>query len=319
MTDIQASFEKHKEHLLSLRGCTAVAIALKISGGKTSKTPAIVVFVAQKRRDVPSDQCVPVTLDGVPTDVVERKFGVVLTATDPFARHQRLFSGISVTPRCAAEVWGTIGCIIQTNGNGANIAAGNYLLTNQHVLKWADPTYSNFESTRIIQPGNADSPAPANYDCGDFVAGIRDASNDCAIATIDPMRGWRNEVPNHPRHRGRRDLQGVAVAQLRDEVYKFGASTLSTRGRVRATHFHSDNGLIRNALYIEHEEHKPWVAEGDSGSVAILYEGDLVVGLNFAGDDKTALPDGGYRAGFAYDIQEQMNNFGNNVMLAPNP
>ncbi|RDV03827.1 hypothetical protein [Undibacter mobilis] len=319
MTDIQKVFEKHKEHLLSLQGCTAVAIALKKSGSQKSKTPAIVVFVAQKRRDLPADQRVPATLDGIPTDVVERKFGIALTATDPFARHPRLFSGISVTPRSAAEVWGTIGCIIQTNGNGANIAPGNYLLTNQHVLKWADPTHPDFDNARIIQPGNADSPAPINYDCGDFVAGIRDASNDCAIATIDPIRGWRNEVPNHPRHPGRRDLQGVAVARLEDEVYKFGASTLNTRGRIIATHFHSDNRLIRNALYIEHEEHKPWVAEGDSGSVAILYERDLVVGLNFAGDEKTALPDGGYRAGFAYDIQGQMNNFGNNVMLAPNP
>ena len=69
-----------------------------------------------------------------------------------------------------------------------------------------------------------------------------------------------------------------------------------------------------------------WVAKGDSGSVAIRYADDYVLGLNFAADalpilnpnTHRALPDNlpAYSAGFAYDIQSQMDVFGGVVGLA---
>jgi hypothetical protein len=69
-----------------------------------------------------------------------------------------------------------------------------------------------------------------------------------------------------------------------------------------------------------------WVGTGDSGSVLIRYSDDAVLGLNFMADDKTMLnpdqhpelPAGmpAYWAGYAYDIQSQMSNFGGIVTLA---
>lgn len=328
MNDLFATLEKHKPQLLSLPGCTGVAIGRKVTAGKTTDQLAIVVFFEKKKKDVAPNERVPGVLDAVPTDVVEKTFGLALTSTDPFERFDQLFSGISITARDSAPAWGTLGCIIRTTGN-LNVPPGDYLLTNQHVLLYADPNNPNSKSRQVIQPGRADWPAPANYSCGDYVYGQDTLTSDCAIATIGYGRTWRNEVPNHPWHWGRRDLAGVAAAAVGDEVYKYGATTQSTRGIVQFIHFNAPNYPIQNAIYVIGVNGDMWVAKGDSGSVLIRYADDYVVGLNFAADETTllppdrhpALPDDreAYSAGYAYDAQLQMNVFGGVVTLAPNP
>jgi hypothetical protein len=134
--------EKHKARLLALPGCTGVAIGYKEVAGEVIDQLAIIVFVEKKQKDMAADYLVPAILDGVPVDVVEKTFGYKKTATDPFARFPQVFSGISITPRDASEIWGTFGCIIHTTGN-AQVPNGNYLLTNQHVLLYADPQNPN--------------------------------------------------------------------------------------------------------------------------------------------------------------------------------
>lgn len=321
--------ERHKARLLALPGCTGVAVGRKEVGGKATDQLAIVVFFEKKRTDVPADQLVPPMLDDSPTDVIEKRFGLKLTATDPFDRFDQVFSGISITPRDATELWGTFGCVIRTTGN-ANVDAGDYLLTNHHVLRYADPNNPHSKSRQIIQPGNTDNPAPANYACGDYVYGLADQENDCAIATIGYGRTWRNEVPNHPWRPGRIDLAGVGAAAVGQKVYKYGATSSSTRGTVQFVHYDSPDQQIRNAIYVLADDGETWCAEGNSGSLMIRYDDNIVVGLNFAADDETLLPttqnDSAqrsprprYAAGFAYDIQRQMNNFGGVVTLAPNP
>jgi hypothetical protein len=239
-----------------------------------------------------------------------------------------VFSGISITPLETPPPWGTFGCIIHTTGN-ANVPNGNYLLTNQHVLWYADPHNPNSHTRVVIQPGKADEPPPQNYSCGDYVYGVKNPTSDCAIATIGYGRTWRNEVPNHPWRPGRRTLAGVAAAAPGDEVYKYGATTKSTRGRVLYVNFTPPHLPIQNSIYIVNPDGTMWVAKGDSGSVLIRYSDDFVLGLNFAADENTmvppnqhpALPDNlpAYSAGYAYDIQSQMNIFGGTVTLAPNP
>ncbi len=320
---------RHKARLLALPGCTGVAIGFKVVGGTATDRLAIVVFVERKRTGVSPAESVPAVLDDVPLDVVERRFGLQLTATDPFDRFDEMFSGISIASRDNPPAWGTFGCVIHTTGT-ADIPAGNYLLTNQHVLEYADPSNPHSTTREVIQPGNTDEPAPVNYNCGDYVSGLRNETNDCAIATIGYGRTWRNEVPNHPLRPGRRDLGGIGAAAVNQEVYKYGATTKNTRGIVTYVHFDSPNLPIRNAIYVENPDREMWCAKGDSGSVLIRYhDEDTVVGLNFAADEETMLPPDkqpslpndvpAYWAGFAYDIQSQMNNFGGVVTLAPNP
>lgn len=347
MDELVETLNRHKARLLSLPGCTGVAIGYKVVKGELIDRLAIVVFVEKKQKTVAPGYLVPAMFDGVPTDVVEKTLGFKklagtnqspsigaspfkLSETDPFARFQEVFSGISITPFDFPYYWGTLGCIIHTTGN-ANIPAGNYLLTNYHVLAYADSRNGEkyLGSEDIIQPGYVKDGDPVMaYLCGKYAFGAEDELNDCAIATIGYGRTWANEVPNHSGQPGQRILAGIAAAAPGDEVYKYGATTKSTRGIVRYIQYNPLREPFQNAIYIENYDGSMWVGTGDSGSVLIRYRDDFVLGLNFAADAETMLPPErhpelpermpAYSAGYAYDIQSQMNNFGGTVTLAPN-
>jgi len=324
VAELSEILDKHKARLLALPGCTGVAIGYKEVKGEVIDQLAIIVFVKRKQNNVAADHLVPQALDGTPTDVIEKTFGFTLTATDPFARFPQLIGGLSITPHDAAPVWGSLGCVIHTTGNAHVPHAGDYLLSNHHVLTYADPANPNSTTRAVIQPGKADEPPPANYSCGDYVWGQTTQTSDCAITTIGAGRTWRNQVPNHPLRPGNRTLRGIAVAAVGDEVYKYGATTKSTRGVVRFTNYTPHLLPIQNSIYVENADGTMWVAKGDSGSVLIRYSDDFVVGLNFAADETTmlahhpTLPNDlpAYSAGYAYDIQSQMNLFGGVVRLA---
>lgn len=308
MPDIHAVLERNKAALLALPGCTAVAISYKKVSGRTTAIPSIVVYVDRKKPTAP-EHAVPPSIEGIATDVVEQHFDFRATATNPFDRFDPLIGGVSLTALEDSAVYGTIGCFIDVDGHVPPTPAGIYLLTNQHVVQVAAAAGGD---RRVIQPGNVANP-PANYVTGLFMAGQRDATHDCAITTIG-RRGYRNEVPNHPLHPGNRALTGVAVAAVGDRVYKYGATTKHTTGTVTDVNFNIPGG-IQNAIRIVGENNGIWCDGGDSGSVAIRYADDRVVGLNFVGDAHTTVP-GGYRAGLAYDIATQMQVFGGVVRLA---
>jgi len=59
--------------LLKLPEVTGVDIGHKVVGGRKTDDLAIIVYVA-KKGDVPADQAVPRQIQGVPTDVIERRF-----------------------------------------------------------------------------------------------------------------------------------------------------------------------------------------------------------------------------------------------------
>ena len=59
--------------LLKLPGVTGVDVGPKSVGGRKTGQLAIRVYV-EKKRDVPQDQSIPTEIQGVPTDVVERRF-----------------------------------------------------------------------------------------------------------------------------------------------------------------------------------------------------------------------------------------------------
>ncbi|MBK8623024.1 MAG: hypothetical protein IPN79_15040 [Saprospiraceae bacterium] len=325
MSEIHAVLQKYKSKIFGIPGVSGIAIGYKETNGQIQDQLAIIVFVLKKSSHVEDKYRIPEQLDGFVTDILEKKFGLELTSTDPFERFDDVFSGISITPEDVPPPWGTLGCIIRSNGN-AHVPPGDYILTNQHVLWYADPNNPNSTSRGVIQPGRANDPPPPNYFCGNYIYGVKDPVSDCAICTIAGTRGWHNEVPNHPWRPGRRDLMGIAQAAVGDEVYKYGATTGNTRGVVRFIHYHDPILPIQNSIYIENPDASMWVAKGDSGSVLIRYADDFVVGLNFAADANTmlnpnqhrTLPDNlpAYYGGYAYDIQSQMNYFGAIVDLA---
>lgn len=312
--------EIHKTDLLSLPGCTGVAIGFKRVAGEETDQLAIIVFFREKLTRPSEEYRVPGEIDGVVTDVIEQEeLGFDLTATDPFARFDQLFSGISVTPWEAHPAWGSMGCFIYTPGDPANnVPGGNYLLSNQHVLgNMITPNSSQV----IIQPKYDGMVPPNNYACGDYTKGYQDAFHDCAIATVAYGRTFKNEAPNYPWHPGRRKIQGIAVAAPGQKVYKYGATTQFTKGKVALVHYNPPGLNYQNVILISSEEgqNDTWVATGDSGSVTILQDNDCIIGLNFAGTANSIITNPpslpaypAYWRGFAYDIQAQMDRFSAN-------
>lgn len=318
MERIKATLETHKQSLLSMPGCTGVAIGLKTVNGEETDQLAIQVFVETKLNRLPEAQVIPDKLNDIATDVVEQEeIGLVLIATDPNARHEVLFGGISVTALEYAGGRGSIGCFIHTPGHpDHDVAAGDYLLTCEHVLFKAHPP-----DTVIIQPYAQDLDIPENYYCGDYVYGLLDPTHDCAIAKIGYGRGFQNEVPNYPWYPGRRGIKGVAAAAPGQKVYKYGASTYFTEGVVHAVNFSPklDRANYQNVTMIRSKDGQNgvWVAHGDSGSVTLLQANDMAIGLNFAANPLAEIeepPEGlgaypAYYRGFMYDLQAQMDVF----------
>jgi hypothetical protein len=62
-----------EEELLKLPGVTGVDVGYKYVGGKKTDVVAIRVYVEEKK-DVPEEDAVPKQIQGVPTDVIQRRF-----------------------------------------------------------------------------------------------------------------------------------------------------------------------------------------------------------------------------------------------------
>lgn len=311
------TLDKHKDRLLAIPDCTGVGIGLKKVKGQETKQLAIVICVKKKLPSPPTEYQIPKDLEGVATDVVEQEeLGFELIATDPFARFDTLFSGISVTPFEAPPAWGTIGCFITTPGFPLHgVARGDYLLTCQHVLQAATPPT---DSQVVIEPKYDGMVPPNNYPCADYVYGVQDALHDCAIALVTYNRGLQNEVPNYPWYPGRRQILGVATAAPGQAVYKYGATSKFTKGTVTMINYNPLGLNYQNVTVINSDggQNYVWVAKGDSGSVCILQSNDMAIGLNFAGSPAAVMPSPphlpaypAYYSGFSYDLQSQMDAF----------
>lgn len=75
-------FRKIKEaiesKLLSLPGVVGVDIGQKIIGGNKTEILAIRVYVKRKlaKEDIPESELIPKDIQGVPSDVIERRFAL---------------------------------------------------------------------------------------------------------------------------------------------------------------------------------------------------------------------------------------------------
>src|SRR6266496_1952335 len=90
--------EDLQDDLLAIPGVVSVGLGYKRSGGHITRELAIVAFVQEKRTDLPRDECVPVEVGGVPTDVVEigRAEIVASTAAVDNRRYDPMVGGCSI-------------------------------------------------------------------------------------------------------------------------------------------------------------------------------------------------------------------------------
>lgn len=65
--------ERVQDELLAYPGVTGVDTGPKIVGGRPTDVWSIRVYVEHKR-DVPPDEALPTEIEGVPVDVIERRF-----------------------------------------------------------------------------------------------------------------------------------------------------------------------------------------------------------------------------------------------------
>jgi hypothetical protein len=248
-------------------------------------------------------------------------------ATDPHARHDPLFSGIAITTPMNYMGFGSLGGFIEADGSVRGVPAGIYLLTNHHVLQYADPTHRDHNGDqRILQPflpmdpqyGNEGENITPWYVIGTYTAGRLDASYDCAIAAVGNSRGYVNEVPKAPWNYGRRSFAAIGQAARRDRVYKFGAATRFTRGRV--VDVDQNPGDRQHVIIVEGVDGGVWADHGDSGSLLFREEDHAVIGLNFSMSERMEdrHESGGSTVGYAYDITAQMAIFGSDEFyIAP--
>jgi hypothetical protein len=283
---------KAEEGLLKLPGVTGVDIGFKEVGGKPTDKLAIRVLVSKKRKDVPKEERVPDEIDGIPTDVIERKFELHqvrarmrvedLAPMVDAGTYTPLKGGISIGPCRAVGGYvfaGTLGAIVTDNASGKHM-----MLSNFHVM-CIDTTYA--VGNTMTQPSRVDGSSCPGGVVGTLARQSLGGKVDCAVADITGTRGTTCEIVDIGL------VAGQAVPILGQKVRKRGRTTTLTYGVVDSIHLTvtiNYGAGIGNITLTDQIGVKPDTAHnakfgdhGDSGSV-VVDDGRKVVGLYFAGD-----------------------------------
>jgi hypothetical protein len=303
---------KHCDSILNKKNVVACGVGFKMTGGKVSDEPCVVVSVIKK---LPPDQLaapdlVPQTVGTTRTDVVET--GIIRTFQSPTDKWRPAPGGVSIGHFNITA--GTLGCLV-TRGSDV------FILSNNHVL--ADSNQGQ-AGDAILQPGSHDG--GTNDDriavLEEFVPiNFGTASPTCGLATMvstvlnglarvlgssHRLASYRQvDEPNrvdaaiaHPLSSDlveRRILEigvpkGSREAGLGTSIKKSGRTTGFTTGEVSqidAT-VRVSYGSAGTATFEDQYVAGAMSAGGDSGS-AVLDGEDFVIGLLFAGSDSTTI------------------------------
>lgn len=116
-----------EDDLLSRPGVTAVDVGYKFVNGRKTDEIVIRIHVAEKK-DVPQDQKIPDTIQGVKTDVIQKQF----RPAGDRGYYNTILGGIDIGPLRAVDlqsIAGTLGAIVIDNSTQHRM-----LLSNYHVL-----------------------------------------------------------------------------------------------------------------------------------------------------------------------------------------
>ncbi|MEJ0076940.1 MAG: hypothetical protein WDO17_16145 [Alphaproteobacteria bacterium] len=281
-----------EDKLLSQPGVTGVDVGYKYVGGERTDDLAIRVMVEKKKTSVPNDQKIPPEIEGVSTDVIERKFFLhaprnqkpveELDLQADSGTYNPVKGGVSIGPvrAIAGVVWaGTLGLIVRDNKTSAPL-----LLSNFHVMAVDEDGKSG---DAIAQPSLVDGGRDPTSVVGSLqrvaltgtvdaaVASLQARNYSNEIADIGPTTGTNTAAPGMAvRKRGRTTgltygiIDGVSLSITLPYPGDIGLKTLTNQIDVRPDPAH-------NAAFADH---------GDSGA-ALVDENGKVVGLHFAGSD----------------------------------
>jgi hypothetical protein len=287
--EIIAIKERVEAQFLSAPGVTGVDVGYKEVGGQRTGQVAIRVHVEAKTDAVPDDQRVPAEIEGVVTDVLQRRYElqvltkqlVDVTPQADTTHYATLQGGVSMGPSRAINGFifaGTLGAIVIDNATNQHAA-----LTNFHVA-CVDNTFSIGD--RMVQPSRIDTGVVPTDEFGSLARETLSANVDGAVISIDSGRSSQCQIADIGL------VRGTTAATLGMAVRKRGRTTLLTYGTVDglsgSVNIDYGDGIgvrtltnqvsiaadtTRNPLFSDH---------GDSGSV-IVDDSGFVVGLLFAG------------------------------------
>lgn len=248
-----------KSQLFAIPGVFGVAVGVKEVDGQLTDQIGIKVYVKEKKpvEDITSEEMIPSEVEGIPVDVVQRKF----------ERHTITGGGSRFVCKPPNSTYGTVGLVVKDTTTGDLVG-----LTNNHVVEATDDeeVYNNGPSfVGHVLRGDYGS----NYDAGVFaITDALVAPSPGAISAVGKVVGSRAPV-------------------LNEAVVKFGQKSNLTAGTVTATgldltqtgedgdpdHDFSDQIEITSYSGI-------MSAPGDSGSVFVATGDKNAVGLLWGGD-----------------------------------
>jgi hypothetical protein len=303
-----------EDDLLDRPGINAVDIGYKYVGGQKTDQVAIRVYVDEKR-DVSTEESIPDNIQGVVTDVIQRKI-VLHTLSVPESsislqadtgRYEPLKGGISIGPcrTIGGSIFvGTLGAIVKDNATGNPM-----MLSNFHVM-CVDTGWSVGDT--LAQPGRVDSGRCPSDIVGTLQRASLGGQVDCAVASITD-RSHACEIIDVG------SVTGTSTATLGMPIRKRGRTTSLTYGTVDSIDLtvSVDYGpglgfqTLRNQIGIKVDSSRSpqFGNSGDSGSVVIDND-RKVVGLYFAGS-----ADGSF--GVANPIQVVLDTLNVRLCVAP--
>ena len=287
-SEMVARKEAVEAHYLGLPGVTGIDVGFKEVGGHTTGELAIRVHVAEKKGRLPEGQRVPADIDGIVTDVLQRKYEpqVASEAVDAVAQadtthYATLQGGISMGPSrvIGGSIFaGTLGAVVIDRATNQHAA-----LTNFHVA-CVDSSWN--VGDRMVQPSRIDTGVVPGGEFGAILRATLSSAVDGGLISIDVAKSSTCDITEIGK------VRGTKVATLGMSVRKRGRTTGLTFGSVdglsATVNIDYGDGIgirmltnqvsiktdtARNPLFSDH---------GDSGSVIVDGAG-FVVALLFAG------------------------------------
>lgn len=309
----------HKANILAKPNVVGMGVGYRVTRGQVSDELSIVVLV---RRKIPSQglseqALVPQEVSGIRTDVIE--VGDLRPLSANTQRWRPSPAGVSVGHYKVTA--GTLGCVVRDRSTGKRmILSNNHVLANVNEARPGDP---------ILQPGVADGgqveqdtlahlerfcpldfgTAPATCDIARSYAALGNA-----LARLAGSHHHIQAFQSNPKAENQVDaalarpvddqvlldeimeigtVTGTAPAELGMAVRKSGRTTSFTTGEITVldatVKVNYGYGAELTASFEGQIVGSPMSQGGDSGSLVVVSDAPLAVGLLFAGSDQATI------------------------------
>lgn len=314
--DIARAVDRHKELVLSKPNVIGIGVGFREVRGRITDEMCVVALVRTKipKAGLTPEALVPTKLEGVSTDVMQ--VGTLRALASRTERQRPVPGGVSVGHYKVTA--GTLGGIVRDKSSGARlILSNNHVLANSNDARPGDP---------VLQPGPVDGGRvardmiaeldrfkPIQFSTGPATCGWAEsyAKVGNVVGKLLKSKHRLNAFQSDPEASNRIDaalarpldgveildeileigaVGGVAPASLGSNVRKSGRTTGLTTGRiiVLETTVNIQYG-DRTARFEGQIVTGPMSEPGDSGSLLVVGDSLLAVGLLFAGSTQATV------------------------------